>query len=83
MVAERIERDRLIVLRGNAQNDAALLQRQRHPLQRRMGFAQRAAAAERKTLDTVIADDAAPHRVVEIQNQHAARSSHLRRDEFA
>src|SRR5882672_5442503 len=62
-----------IVLRAHAQYDAALLELLRVLLQGQMRLAEGATLAEHDAVNAVIAEDAAPKRVVEVENQAFAR----------
>ena len=77
MLLERRQRIGLVVLGAHGEDDAALGEIARIGLERDEGFAGGAALAEHDAFETVIADDAAPQRVVEIEHQALRRAALL------
>ena len=77
MLLERLQRVRLVVLGAHREDDAALGQIARVVLERDEGFAGGAALAEDDAFQAVVADHAAPQRVVEIEHQALRRAALL------
>ena len=69
MPCEGFKRVRLVVLGADRQQDAALAEALHIALKVHEGFAGRTALAEHKALNAVVADHAAPQRVVEIEHE--------------
>src|SRR5260221_496059 len=69
----RVERDGLFVLADDGERDAALREREDGALEIDERFADGIVAAEPQVLPALIADDAAPERVVEIEDEELAR----------
>ena len=78
MIAKRGLRDPGVVLGADGQDDSALLELLGVMLQGEMGFARRASLAEHDAVEPVVADHAAPQRVVEIEHQTFLRQAPLR-----
>ena len=78
MVAKGGLRDPGVVLGADGQNDPALLELLGVMLQGEMGFAGRASLAEHDAVEPVVADHAAPQRIVEIEHQTFLRQPPLR-----
>src|ERR1700719_1932910 len=72
MLLERPARHLVGVFRGNRQHDASLAQIECQALNSEMGFARRIALGDVYALDAVVADDSAPNRVIEVEDQHLA-----------
>ena len=70
----------LVVLAGDGQGDAARGQSAQDLLEMKVGIA-RIVAAELKAFQAVLAQDAAPERVVEVEHQQPRRASGQREDE--
>ncbi len=81
MAGEWCQRDCFIILRANGENDSALGQLMRVFLKGDKGFARRAALAKNQAFHTVVPDDAAPKRIIQIQDQAFVRPSALGRDD--
>ena len=60
------------VLGRHSQHDPALAQIQSEALHRQVGFAARIALRDLDALEAIVADDSAPNRVVEIEDQRLA-----------
>ena len=71
---------RLVILRGDREDDAALLQLEHVLLERDEGLAE-PVAAECDAIDPVVADDAAPEGVVEVEDEALAREAEARGDD--
>ena len=78
MVAKGGFRDLRVVLGADGQDDSALLELLGVMLQGEMGFAGRASLAEHDAVEPVVADHAAPQRIVEIEHQTFLRQAPLR-----
>ena len=81
MAAEGQARRCVVVFGRHRQHDAAIAQRQRRPLYLEIGLAGCVALPEDDALDAVVADDAAPHRIVEIEDQASPALAAERADE--
>ena len=75
MIAKRRFGDLGVVLGADGENDAPLLELLGVMLQGEMGFACRAAFAQHDAVNPVVADHAAPQRVVEIEHQTFLRQA--------
>jgi hypothetical protein len=71
MLTKRLPGDGIVVLRGNGENNAPFLQHCCSLLNRKVSLSRGVALAEDDAVQTVVADDAAPKGVVEIEHQTA------------
>ncbi len=78
MLPERLASRCVLVLRADGQHHAALPQIEGEVLDGDEGLARRRSLAERDAVNSVIADDAAPQRVVEIKDENLLRLAHER-----
>ncbi len=83
MLAKRAARDGVIVLRGHRENDPALAQGQCSLLHAQVGFAGWIAVAQHDASQAVIADDASPQGVVQVEDEALARLAAHRTDKAA
>ena len=81
MFFEGQQRIGLLVFGADREDDAALTQFERKPLDRDMRFADSTAVAEDDAFHPIIADQSPPERVVEIENQAFARLAPCRTDD--
>ena len=72
--------DFFFVLRADGKHDPALGQRHGEALEGRIGLARGAALSQDKSFDAVVAHDAAPERVIEIEDQAFTREPARGRD---
>src|SRR5579862_5478035 len=75
MIPERAPRCGVVILGANSDDDAAIAQRQNIALETLIGLAGCIALSEQNPAQTVVADDAAPQRIVEVEHQAAAREA--------
>ena len=78
MLPEGLARCRVLVLRADGQHDAALPQIEGEVLDGDEGFARRRPLPQRDAVESVVADDAAPQRIVEIEDENLPRLAHER-----
>ena len=77
MFVEGLDGIGLVVLRADREDDSPARQFARMGLNAGIGLAQRAPLTQDDALETVIADDAAPKRIVEIENEAFAGKTPL------
>ena len=80
MIAEGKARVVLVVLAADRKNDASRPKLQRHPLYGKKGFARGGSLAELDSCKPVVANHAAPKRVIEVKHQALPRKSAGRRN---
>jgi hypothetical protein len=81
MLAEGRARNIVVVLGRDSEHNSAFAQRQRVPLNAEIRFAGCVTLRELNAFEAIVADDAAPKRVVEIHHQNATALAAKRRDD--
>jgi hypothetical protein len=73
MIAQHAACDRIVILGGDRQHDAAAAQVQGQPLHRAKGFSDRIAFGDLDAFQAIITNHTTPKRVVEVQHQATTR----------
>ena len=81
MLPEGLARGRVLVLRADGEHDAALPADRGRSSGWRRRLRPSRPLPERDAVEPVVADDAAPERVVEIEDENLARLAHERADD--
>ncbi len=80
MLPEGLACGRVLVLRADGEHDSAPPEIEGEGLDGEKGFARRGPLPERNAVEPVVADDAAPQRIVEVEDQNLARLALERAD---